>query len=63
MFESGIPKLALQTATKDEIAVRGERNGAQETVVVEVPLTTYPNEEGRFSPTPKPEVHRFRVNP
>ena len=59
-FESGIPKLALKTATKDEISVHGERNGREQTVVVEVPPTTYP-ENGRFPPTPKPKVYRFRV--
>jgi hypothetical protein len=60
-FESGIPKLVLKTATKDEITVRGERSGKQETVVVEVPPTTYPNGAGEFPPTPEPKVHRFAV--
>jgi len=62
-FESGVPKLALQTATKDEISVHGERNGSQETVVVEVPPTSYPNTDGRFPLTPEPKVYRFRVEP
>ena len=60
-FESGVPKLALKTATKDEIRVRSDRSGKQETVVVEVPPTTYPNEAGRFPPAPEPKVYRFPV--
>ena len=60
-FESGIPKLVLKTATKDEITVRGERSVKQETVVVEVPPTTYPNGAGEFLPTPEPKVYRFAV--
>ena len=61
IFESGIPNLALRTATKSEITVRGERKGSQEVVVVEVPPTTYPNGAGRFPSNPKPNVYRFKV--
>ena len=60
-FVSGTPKLALKTATKDEVTVRTKRKGKKETVVVEVPPTTYPNEAGKFPPTPKPKTYRFAV--
>jgi hypothetical protein len=60
-FKSGVPKLVLKTATKDEITVRSERSGKEEMIIVEVPPTTYPNELGEFSPTPKPKAYRFAV--
>lgn len=58
-FESGIPKLALQSATKDEISVHSEGDF----VVVEVPPVTYPNSKGVFPPTPISKKYRFKSEP
>jgi len=62
VFQSGIPRLALKTATKGEITVHSDGSGKTETVIVEVPPTSYPNETGKFPlPVPDPKVYRFAV--
>jgi hypothetical protein len=55
-FNSGVPKLVLQTATKDEISIHSEGDF----VVLEVPPGAYPNSNGKFPATPKPKQYRFK---
>lgn len=55
VFQDGKPKLAAQTATKDYIQMRVEKRS----VVVEVPPVTYPDERGKWPPTPPPKRYVF----
>ena len=54
-FQSGKPSVALSTATKSLIQVRQ----SEKALVVLVPPTTYPSEEGRFPPQPPPKEFSF----
>ena len=56
-FRKGKPSLALKTATKDLIQVTQSRRA----VIVIVPPTTYPDESGKFPPSPPPKRYTFPV--
>ncbi len=49
IFVKGKPRLALQSATKDQVQVR---RIAGDKVEVEVPVVTYPDHTGKFPPAP-----------
>jgi hypothetical protein len=55
VFHQGKPALALKTATKDLIEVTQTKSA----VTVAVPPTTYPDEDGKFPPTPPPKLYSF----
>ncbi|MEP7364769.1 MAG: hypothetical protein ABI972_16050 [Acidobacteriota bacterium] len=58
-FRSGKPELALKTATKDLIQVRQDGGS----LVVLVPLTTYPGPDGKFPPPPPVKRYSFALEP
>jgi hypothetical protein len=57
IFHQGKPALALKTATKELIEV----TQTESAVTVAVPPTAYPDEDGKFPPTPAAKRYSFAI--